>query len=407
MNTPPPEFISEVKQLLEHLYDFSYLQAHPLAQQLANPLKRPSETHGHHLRRELVKAIEALSPGPQAAPQAADTRLYNLLQWHYIDGLTVQNVGERMGLSARQVHRSLRRAEESVATLLWALVSPQPTAAPTPEPSARQLSSAQIEMAHLDVPTQPTEMGRLLAEAYGAVQVLADGRALQCQIHTPESPLWLPLPTAVAQQILVSLLGRIIQQAKPASQLTLIITAEPRMATIQMRYQAADPISTTPPTPTIINQPVRELAPLLGWEIREVVLNESNGQGETAVLIHAPRENPLILVIDDNEGLVALLERYLESQNYRVVSSTSGAEGLQLAQQLIPSAVILDIMMPEVSGWQVLQTLRNRPATAETPVIICSLFNDPDLAYSLGASRFLSKPISRNAILDTLRELGV
>lgn len=400
MNTPPPDFISDVKQVLEHLYDFSYLQAHPLAQQLASTPKRPTETLGHHLRREMMKAIEALSPGPHAAPQAADARLYNLLQWHYIDGLTVQNVGERVGLSARQVHRSLRKAEESVAALLWAQVRHE--VPPTAEPhtaTVSQRASVQAEMAQLDVPTQPTEMGRLLAEAYDAVQVLAHGRGLLCHIHTPEMPIWLPLPTAVAQQILVSLLSRVIQQAAPDSPLTLTIAATATAVTMQMRYQT---VATAAPIP-IINQPVRQLAPLLGWEVSENALPD----GHAAVLIHTQRETPLVLVIDDNEGLVALLERYLESQNYRVVSSTSGVEGLQLAQQLVPAAVILDIMMPEVSGWQLLQTLRNRPETAETPVIICSLFNDPDLAYALGASRFLSKPIGRDVILDTLRELGV
>lgn len=115
----------------------------------------------------------------------------------------------------------------------------------------------------------------------------------------------------------------------------------------------------------------------------------------------------LILVVDDNEGLVELLDRYLSGHDCRVVTTASGAEGLQLAQELRPDALILDVMMPGKSGWEILQILRSQPHTATIPIIICSVFNDPDLAYALGASRFLAKPISRDHILDALRELKV
>jgi CheY-like chemotaxis protein len=64
-------------------------------------------------------------------------------------------------------------------------------------------------------------------------------------------------------------------------------------------------------------------------------------------------------------------------------------------------------MMPEVDGWEVLQTLRMRPQTATTPVIICSVINDPELAYSLGASLVLPKPVSRDKVLSALRQLKV
>jgi len=63
--------------------------------------------------------------------------------------------------------------------------------------------------------------------------------------------------------------------------------------------------------------------------------------------------------------------------------------------------------MPEMSGWEVLQRLRNHPKTAQIPVIICSVLNNPVLAYSLGASLFLPKPINREDVLSALRQLGV
>jgi CheY-like chemotaxis protein len=116
---------------------------------------------------------------------------------------------------------------------------------------------------------------------------------------------------------------------------------------------------------------------------------------------------PTVLVIDDNEGLVELLGRYLTGHNCRVTAATSGQEGLKLAQELLPDAIILDVMMPEMDGWEFLQRLRAQPQMGATPVIICSIFNDPELAYSLGASANLPKPVGRRDVLDVLRQLGV
>jgi CheY-like chemotaxis protein len=112
---------------------------------------------------------------------------------------------------------------------------------------------------------------------------------------------------------------------------------------------------------------------------------------------------PTILVIDDYEGLSRLLKRYLAGHRCRVLAATDGMSGLSLAREVQPDAVVLDVMMPGMDGWEILQRLQNHPDTQHIPVIICSVFNDPELAYALGASSFLSKPVKRDDILNALR----
>ena len=116
---------------------------------------------------------------------------------------------------------------------------------------------------------------------------------------------------------------------------------------------------------------------------------------------------PTVLIIDDNEGLVNLLERYLTDRACRVITAANGQEGWQLAQTTLPDAIVLDVMMPEIDGWEVLQRLRNDPQTANIPVIVCSVVIEPDLAQALKASLFLPKPVRRVDVLDALRQLGV
>jgi CheY-like chemotaxis protein len=112
---------------------------------------------------------------------------------------------------------------------------------------------------------------------------------------------------------------------------------------------------------------------------------------------------PTLLVIDDYEGLSRLLKRYLAGHPCRVLAATDGLSGLSLAREIQPDAVILDVMMPNMDGWEVLQRLRNHPDTKHIAVIICSVFDDPELAYALGASSFLSKPVKREDVIKALR----
>ena len=73
----------------------------------------------------------------------------------------------------------------------------------------------------------------------------------------------------------------------------------------------------------------------------------------------------------------------------------------------IPNAIILDVMMPEQDGWELLQRLRTQPATRTVPIIVCTVFDDAQLAYSLGASAFVSKPANREKILAALKQLSI
>ncbi len=398
-NQPSQEFLDAVKLALEHLYDFAFLQKLalaqqlPLAQQVADS-KKASQTLGHLLRRELIEAIEALSPEMGAAAHMPDMRQYNLLQLHYVEGLTVQEVGQRLGLSTRQTHRSLRKAEESVATVLWTRVQPAKGAE-----SAAQLSSVQAEIAQLETTMKPTDLALLLQEAQNGVAPLAQARGVTVQLAEELLPrMVVSVDTAVSRQLLVSMLSRLIQATRQQT-ITIHGSLDGEMALLNFSFPTAEPLTHDFAADTVI----APLAQRLGWQIG--VTAQSSARYELQVKI--PLHGPVVLVVDDNQGLVELLERYLTGHNCRVIAANSGQEGLALLAQTTPDAIILDAMMPDVSGWDVLQTIRNRVETAVTPVIICSVFNDPELAYALGASHFISKPVSRDQILTALRQLKV
>ncbi|MCS6993391.1 MAG: GAF domain-containing protein [Anaerolineales bacterium] len=114
----------------------------------------------------------------------------------------------------------------------------------------------------------------------------------------------------------------------------------------------------------------------------------------------------IILCIDDDTQVISLYERYLKSQGYQVISATNPITAKDMAQRIKPYAITLDIMMPEMDGWSLLKELKADPETRNIPVIVCSIIEEQDKGFSLGAADYLVKPISQEDLLASLRMLN-
>jgi signal transduction histidine kinase/DNA-binding response OmpR family regulator/flagellar biosynthesis chaperone FliJ len=115
-------------------------------------------------------------------------------------------------------------------------------------------------------------------------------------------------------------------------------------------------------------------------------------------------EGSTVLVIDDDPGVRNLLQKYLDKLGYQIAAAESGEEGLRLARKLLPDVIILDVMMPKMDGWEVLSHLRADPDLADIPVIILSIIEDKSMGYSLGATDYLIKPITREQLSAVLQK---
>ena len=118
--------------------------------------------------------------------------------------------------------------------------------------------------------------------------------------------------------------------------------------------------------------------------------SESSGGGRTVV------------VIDDDRRSVDLLTVYLEAVGLRVVSARDGERGVELIKRLQPTTIVLDILLPGLDGWQVLESLKADPATAAIPVIVVSILDERARGLALGATEYLVKPVSREMVLEAL-----
>jgi CheY-like chemotaxis protein len=120
----------------------------------------------------------------------------------------------------------------------------------------------------------------------------------------------------------------------------------------------------------------------------------------------SPSSNKIILAIDDDPQVIGLYERYLHPQGYMVVPLSDPARAIERVKQIKPFAVTLDIMMPGIDGWQILDNLKNDPDTRNIPVIICSIIEDLKKGFNLGATDYLVKPILEDDLVNALDRLN-
>jgi DNA-binding response OmpR family regulator len=109
-----------------------------------------------------------------------------------------------------------------------------------------------------------------------------------------------------------------------------------------------------------------------------------------------------VLVVEDDALLRRMISIFLSAAGYRVCAAEDGLSGLALAQDERPDLVLLDLMLPELDGWEVLRRIKGDALTAAIPVLVLTASVDPPLteqALRLGATRFLTKPIDSRVLV--------
>jgi signal transduction histidine kinase/CheY-like chemotaxis protein len=137
--------------------------------------------------------------------------------------------------------------------------------------------------------------------------------------------------------------------------------------------------------------------PIAGPSPEEPEEDETRADGEEALIV---------LTVDDDDGVITLFRRYLEKQGYRVMALTRGDRVVEEAKRIRPYAITLDIFLPDINGWEIVQALKSDPETRDIPIIVCSISNDRDKGLSMGVADYLVKPILEQDLLDALERVS-
>ncbi len=119
-------------------------------------------------------------------------------------------------------------------------------------------------------------------------------------------------------------------------------------------------------------------------------------------------EMPLVLVVDDNDQNLELILAYLEDVECRTISASNGMDALDIIEAQMPDLVLLDVMMPKISGFEVCKRIKNDPKTSMIPVIMVTALNemaDIEKAINSGTDDFLSKPVNKWELITRVKTM--
>jgi CheY-like chemotaxis protein len=304
-------------------------------------------------------------------------------------------VENTLGISQRQLQRDFHKGMDAVIVVLEEeRVARQEDSPNEILKDADELQVLQNEMNHWQLLREPSEVSVLVAGVEKMLQPLFGNALRHLKIELPASLTPVLVDATLMRQALFQLLRHMFSSAREDEHPEIVVSARALENQIKLCLDSN----------TEINPDASD------WQMAKVLIERQGGtltmQENEGVAITLPQANPpRVLVIDDNHAIHDLFERYLTPNFYQVVHAHSGAEALETAVESKPDVILLDVMMPAVDGWQVLQEIKRNSKTRDIPIVVCSVLKEPELALSLGAHAYLKKPVERLELLATLARL--
>jgi CheY-like chemotaxis protein len=402
-NPSKESFLQELNTSLHYLYDPARLRASPLLSLfgVAQRADAPSA-----LQRIINEAISALKPADGVPSTSNAWRIYHILYYRYTEQFTQHEVALDLALSTRQLRRQEKVATQVLADYLWhrfslEAVSRLGDSGPTADERSKQPNSGtpspeeELEWVVSTVPSEAASVRDLIRAACETAQPLFERLGTVVNLALAEDLPPVNVRMASARQALLSVL---ITAAYTAGHKEIHIVAQLRnqgyvSIVVEVKADSLAPGITDPAGNLGI---ARELTETSGG-LLEVTLEPLSVQ-----LTMPTIRQSTVLFVDDNADTLRLYQRYLARSRYRFLGTSDPRQALKLAEATCPDIVVLDVMLPEVDGWELLGQMREHPQIGNTPIVVCSILPQREFALTLGAADFVPKPASRATILEAL-----
>ena len=398
MNDQPPSptfdvFVQWLRQALDNLYDTHAIQRSPLA----NLFGQEQMTHlmkGQNLRKVLLQCIQSLGETklPNSSP---DWQAYRILELRYLDGLPGDEIAIELSISKSQFFRDQAQAVNLLADIVWdryqALSNTRADQTPLTE---KNLARAEAKRLSDQSTREVVDLNQLIEDLRSTLEMLGPPGFLKAGVRQGQNVL-LPSANRVMLRQAVLILCGWVANRYPRGQLTLETFR--RSASIGLALQVSGAANSVPAADDRSIDIAGELLASVGGK-----LNIAEQPGAWQASLEWSNAEPVVLVVDDDADILALFRRYLTGYPWQVLAPPTGGEAPKLIETIRPAVVMLDVMMPQVDGWELLAAIKSNPATRDIPVIVCSVLKSPALALKLGAAAYLPKPVSQQALIEAL-----
>lgn len=399
-------FVSYLRNALHYLYDPVHLRRSTLVKllELDNEFDPAAA-----LQQILTAAIHGLKPADDELPQSNAWRIYDALNLYYIRQYSRNMVATQLGVSERQLRREQRLALEALAVYLRKyhnLIPGEGAEKIEERGNYENLSADDVFDAELGWLKKPEfEQRSSIKDALDTVSVLVRPLSEQWRV-----PVLIDIEPdmkefQVAQLVIRNILLTILSVVIPKSQQQqpIRITAARQNDRIEIRISCIEAQHEPMSFPEKHNDTIESARRLAALNEAELAIAHENERLTVRLTFSAPEIIP-VLVIDDNSDWLDLLKRYAAGSRYQVIGSREPETALLLAEKLQPAVIFLDVMMPNIDGWQIISELRQERSTSHIPIIVCSILPLEGIALSLGVNAFLQKPITQSQFITMLEQ---
>jgi CheY-like chemotaxis protein len=387
---PFETFEQWVRETLASLYDPTYRPPAPLSAMLGCGGDDGSEA----VQLALIRAIEELKPPPVVPPTARSRRLYELLLYRYVQNLTQEEVADRLGITARHLRREQPEAAHVLALRLWerrgeAIVS---AAGVDVTETADWLSQLRDELISLqrNAPGALAEVDKVLRRAIELGGQLAGQHPVTFDLADVTPDLVAAIHPAALRQIVIAAIRQLNEQMASG---TIDLCAERLGEQVRISISGFPTIGDDLPHGELI----REIVATQGGSVEIGVDDE-----RITFSVTLPSVDRVVLVVDDNADLVHVFQRYVVGTRYRIIHVSEGRWVFEAVERSVPDLIVLDVMLPDADGWELLANLHEHPLTRSVPVVVCSVVREIELALALGATHYLAKPVQRDQFIQAL-----
>ena len=391
------DFCEELRDLLSHLHDPAYTPTPGLKESLS----RASRMENEDLGALIVRAIQELKPDADTPADSRAWRFYQILTFRYLQHLSQEETAEYLALSVRHLAREQAQAIEVLASRLWT----EPLAAPAVADSAQMAGgTTPVDAWHLQVEkelaslreytaTPLIDMGQVLRGAAEIAAVLAARRGVTLKLGPVEPDIEVDVHSSIMHQILVATITYLLRSMTEG---WIELSARKAAGHVNVTVAGAPLVPVPPPADWL----GRELLASLGGDISYLSQGDEFALRISVPLVHKAR----VLVIDDNQDLVHFYRRCVAGTAYELVSVPVGNRTFENIETVRPDAIVLDLMLPDVDGWELLAQLHEHHLSRDIPVVVCSVVGEEELALALGAVACLRKPVQCQQLIQALNQ---
>jgi CheY-like chemotaxis protein len=401
------DFLRELRHALNHLYEPQILRLSPLQSLLA---KGDAGHSAMALGNFLIKAIESMKPATDTPGDSPAWQTYEFLYYRYVQGVGQAELGKQLNCSVRQVRRLQGDALAFLAEALLqnSAVDAGQVTARVPEERAgagdEHMLKYEYDALLAAHKGSSTEVTTELIALSDVLQPLLAQHAVNLRLPATESFINTAIPDVVFRQAFLSMLAAAAHFAAEG-QIDIAYGEAAGWVTIDVHLFGGGFVNGFVNGAGDVMSAFDEAASLLALSGGELTCKALTGRRSELTIRLPSAQFVTVLAVDDNKDALQLLLRYTTGTRYQLVTCSEPASVPDLIAKYNPAVITLDVMMAGMDGWQLIRQLRQQPATMHTPIVVCSVLAQEELALSLGVNSYVRKPVSQEAYLAALDRL--